>query len=602
MTTTQVAAKPAAPMGVRVGARTVISLMIGRGAYRLAFQAANLALLLTWGTAVFGGYAAALGVSAWLMYVGVAVEKSALKLLPRTQRLVPRVVRLCLVITATPLVACLIALAVTEAVAPGRRATLYLLAATWFVSSGLLGVLAALQRLAGHPERDRRAFLALAVAIVASLLITWRLDLSPAGQLMLIDAAVVVLAVALAVTLPTAWRRVEVRHRRAGVLRALLRATVMLGTYDLASALAATVLYTTMAATGREDQTSPLYLALLISGVIGSALVYLLRIWQPHTSDRLRGTGAADGRRLARRLLALVSAGGLALLVVIAGYAATGQFHRRPAIGQVACFTAAEIVLFTLLTFATFLVENTDSAALRITSGSAVIGLAATALIGAPLVIEFGAAGAMATLGLAAAVQGTTLSGMLTRRYGETRGARSWRRKYQRAVAEAFATVPYYREWWSETGIGTPTPIDVAERRCDDLVPLRPPKTVTSADYGRRTAQRLGVMEKGGTDNGGTENVGTAGTDTVDARDGLPADAAPGTIAQDRLLGHFAIRGSCEQWHLVHPDFFAREVPGGIAYTALRSVSPRLVDIQLGEHAPSRLGVCPRHKSPTLQP
>src|SRR5262245_46018728 len=176
-------------MGARVGARTVVSLMAGRGAYRLAYQIGNLTLIVLWGTATFSGYAAALGICAWFMYIGVAVEKTALKLLPRSRSLMPRVARLCVVVAGVPVLPGLLALVIAGPVRPGSTLTLYLVAAAWSTASGLLLVLAALHRLAGHPERDRRAFFTLALAILASLAATWALRLPPVGQLALLSGA-----------------------------------------------------------------------------------------------------------------------------------------------------------------------------------------------------------------------------------------------------------------------------------------------------------------------------------------------------------------------------------------------------------------------------
>jgi hypothetical protein len=267
-------------------------------------------------------------------------------------------------------------------------------------------------------------------------------------------------------------------------------------------------------------------------------------------------------------------------------WAASGRASRSPGLVALGLVTAAEIVLFTTVVYANFLVENTEARALRITAGSAVAGLALTALLAAPLTSTFGAAGAMGALGLAAAGQGVGMSVMLSLRYGRST-RRLGARRYRRAVAEAFATVPYYREWWSEEGLGTPTDIEVAERRIEDLVPLRRSPAPADADHGLRALRRLGVAE-------------VRVDDRHDLRRGLPSSAPAGAVVHDRLLGYVAVRGSCDHWHLAVPDLHGRELPDGVALTALRSRSVRLVDIRLDGVA--GLEACPRHRTSVLRP
>jgi hypothetical protein len=401
-----------------MGLRVALSLIAGRAAYRIAFQAASLALLAAWGTEVFGTYAAALGVSTWLVFIGTAAEKAVLKTLPRSRLLVPAVVRICLVIAGAPTVVGLAVLGVAAAVEPGSRLVLYSLAAVWCTSSGLLFVVAALHRLAGRPERDRAAFLVLAVVIGLSLAVTWGFDLTPAGQLAMIDAAALALVVVLGVSLPGEWLAKPAHGHRRAIRRSLLRSTWLLGVYELAAAFSASLLYAVLAMDGQTKQTGLLYVALLVSGTLGNLLMYLLRIAQPGISLRLRGTGAVGGRDFARRLLVVSGSGGIALPLVLAAYRLAGIGRARPSEIELATVTAIEIVLYTLLTYATFLVENTDASALRITAGSAAAGLAITALLSSVLIPAFGVSGAMATLGIATAIQAAIMRIALRRHYG----------------------------------------------------------------------------------------------------------------------------------------------------------------------------------------
>lgn len=402
-----------------MGLRIVLSLIAGRAAYRIAFQAANLALLAMWGTAVFGPYAAALGVSTWLVFIGTAAEKALLKTLPRSRRLVPAVVRVGLAVGGLPAAVTLAALCAAVAVdRPGGHLVLYALAGVWCASTGLLFVLAALQRLAGRPDHDRAAFLVLAGVIMLSVVAARRLGLTPAGQLAMIDAAALAIVAVLAARLPGPWLAGAAHGHRSAVRRSVLRSTWLLGTYELAAAVGSSALYAVLAWDGQTRQTGLLYVALLVSGTMSSLLMYLLRIAQPAISRRLRGTGAVAGRRSARAFLAAAGFGGIAIPLVLAACRLAGSGRARSNVTELVLVTAAEIAVYLALTYATFLVENTDASALRITAGSAAAGFAITVALGVALIPSFGPSGAMAALGIATAAQAVIMRMTLSRRYG----------------------------------------------------------------------------------------------------------------------------------------------------------------------------------------
>ena len=282
----------------RVGMTTLLSLLAGRGAFRLAFQAANLSLLAVWGSAVFGPYAAALGTMVWLVFVGSAVEKAVLKTMPRARLARADLARAGLVLAAVPLVVTLAALLPATVLAPGSRTVLYLLAATWNTATGLLFLLAALHRLDGRPVGDSRTFFVLGLCIAASLAAGWSFGFGPNRQLAMMDAVALALLVTTTRGLPGPWRAVRRLPRRRAVVRILARTTWLLGVYDLAAAVSVSMLYLVLTLTGRGAQADLLFLALLGSGVAGSLLLYLLRVAAPGASARLRGAvGAAAGRR-----------------------------------------------------------------------------------------------------------------------------------------------------------------------------------------------------------------------------------------------------------------------------------------------------------------
>ena len=80
--------------------------------------------------------------------------------------------------------------------------------------------------------------------------------------------------------------------------------------------------------------------------------------------------------------------------------------------------TAAEVTLYTVVTCAAFLLENTDDRAPRITSAAAGCGLLATVVLAVVLVPGWGAVGAMAALALSASVQAGVMLVALRRQYG----------------------------------------------------------------------------------------------------------------------------------------------------------------------------------------
>lgn len=418
---------PARSGPTRLRARTVLSLVAGRGLYRIAYHGGNLSLLAVWGEHRFAFYAAALGSTTWLVHLGAAVEKGTLKLLPRVRALYHELTRLALLYSAIPLALSLAALAPVAVFAPGSRAVLYLLGAVWSTSTGLLFVVAALNRLEGRPNRDSRSFLILGIGIGVSLLLTRMYDLSPATQLVFVNGCVLVLIAVTCRGLRGIRRpTTPVRHRRT-VVRSFLRTIWLLGVYDLASAIVLALTYVLLGLSGRADESAVFYVGMLSSGVAGGVLLYLLRIAQPRTSARLQGAGAASGRGQARRLLTASWSVGAALAVVLAVAAAAGFAPDKDTLLPFAAVIAVEVVLYTLLTLATFLVENTDSRALSITSGSAWSGLVVGTLLAAALVPLWGPFGAAAALGLGAAAQSAILSVGLHRGYGRPPARRSER-------------------------------------------------------------------------------------------------------------------------------------------------------------------------------
>lgn len=134
---------------------------------------------------------------------------------------------------------------------------------------------------------------------------------------------------------------------------------------------------------------------------------------------------------------------------------------------------------------------------------------------------------------------------------------RSWHRRYRRAVATAFATVPYYRERWSLTTTADPVDVTEATARAEDLVPLRGGAATTPPFHGLREALRLAVpglparapllvliaapatsdeagvggAEKAGTDSTDSTDSGVSGAAAAQSGAGIDGDAAAGSGA-----------------------------------------------------------------------
>lgn len=409
---------------VRPRPRMVASLIAGRGGFRVANQLSVVALAVVWGTQTFGAYANAVGVCAWLIFVSAGAEKAALKLAPRHPRLTRDIVAQVILIACVPLAAALISLAAALLVAGAAAATVYLAAAAVSSCTGLLLVVAGLHRLSGRPGYDVAAFLVAAASIGVITTLTWALDLQPLAQLLMILAVSLTLLAMLLAALPANWRPGH-RRRRGVVTKHVLQSSFLLGANDILDAAGISIVFAILAISGRTAQSGPLLLALIAAGAVGSLLVFLLRLAQPSVSLRQRGRGGQAGRRRAALLLqwaqwlGLAVAIALAVAVVVA--TTSGDGSALSSTGALAVLVVAEILMFAVVSYAVFLVENTDHKVLKVTASAALVGFGATVGLGAALA-WFGAAGALGAVVVGLAVKATVLRHWLgTSRLGGTR-------------------------------------------------------------------------------------------------------------------------------------------------------------------------------------
>ncbi|WP_433663828.1 hypothetical protein ACQPW1_17985 [Nocardia sp. CA-128927] len=359
--------------------RSVVSLVVGRGGFRIAYHGIALALLAIWGADVFAVYASAVGATAWIALLSSGPEKAVLKLVPRLPHTAGAVVRTALLTSAVPLVIAVLMVVATV----GSAAVVYPLAAAWSAGVGLMTVIVSVHRAAGRPARDSRGFLLLAVLLAASVVVAAVGGLSPEGQLAFL--AVITLAMA-------AWSArgaapiASLRTRpRRGVTAAIVRSELKLGLYEPLGSAAVGVLYAVLALSDQRDSSTTLYLALLVSSVVGSCTLYLLRIYQPVSSLRLRGAGGQAGIDIARRLLVvalLAGALGCGLVVAVAG-----QLSASVLVVLLLCF---EIPIHAVVSLALFILENSGRRELNVAAVSAVTQFGAVVVLAALLVPAHG--------------------------------------------------------------------------------------------------------------------------------------------------------------------------------------------------------------------
>ena len=403
----------------------ILRLLMGRGAFRLSVQFMQFALITTWGAVSYGPFANALGSCAWLVFVPTAAEKGALKIVPRANATKAAIAGLALRIAGIPVLLIVVALLISLVIAPDSTATLYLAAASWHASTGLLMTVSGLHRLRGRPSLDALAFGTAAVVVLAATGATWLSGMSPRTLLLVLVGGVGILVGAAVLALPRTWVRNEWVRRR-GLLPAFGRTTWLLGVSELFDALAMSTVFLVLAAAGRITDSGPFYLALMASSFVCSFLLYQMKLHQPATSARLRGSGAGAGRLRAATLMRAAELAGLVFAVSL-GAALLFPDVRvvlHTVDGPVSwlllgLLVLVEMALAITLMYGGYLLENTNSRILRSTSAAAVVRLVATALFAVLLVPPLGAAGGFAAIILALSVQAWALRRMLLRHHPE---------------------------------------------------------------------------------------------------------------------------------------------------------------------------------------
>jgi hypothetical protein len=400
-----------------VGPGLLLSLVAGRGAWRVAINLSNVGLLAAWGAAVFAGYASAVGRTVALIpLVSCGVEKAALKLLPRARVARP------LLVAAFLTVGCLLALpflAWVAAEAVWRRSGTEPLQLAVVPLQALLGlnlVLVGLARALGRPRHDPLNFLALAAALLLLTAMAAGLGLPPLGVVLAELAAVAALDIALLRALPVAPRFAGLLRRR-GLLRGLLRTMALIGAYDVAVGASLSLVFVTLSATRFRGESGLLLLVISLWSLLFNGFAYLLRVFQPQVSVALRAGGMQARQHALRlaRLAAVAVAGWLGLLGVAAllGGGLPAVLRGLPLPLAAALVLLPRLPVLALAGGATWLLENADPGSLRLAATAAAGGLAGVAILSAVLVPWLGAPGAMLALSGFEVVQVAVLLGGL---------------------------------------------------------------------------------------------------------------------------------------------------------------------------------------------
>ena len=393
---TQVADARRAP---RVGPGLLVSLIAGRGAFRVAMLGSSVALLPLWGQSTFADYASAMGRFVFVVpLVNFGVEKTALKLVPRADATRRSLAAALLAAGCLLVVPFLLWLALAALL--GWVSLLVTVAGLLAASLGLNQVLVALHRALGRPRHDARNFFTLGVATATATALVPLLGLEPVGFVAVLLAVTVTLNLALLRGLRAPWRE-PLRARR--VLGPFLVSTMtFMGVADVSRGVSFSMLFLILGSTRFAPEIALLYVTATAADILLGVLEYVLRVFQPQVAPALARRGLA-ARRWARQLSFSLVAGGVAWLA-LAFVAARQLDHALARVPAAPPWTAVLVLfvaclpLFVAKAVANFLLENLDMGSLRLAAAASVAGTLSVALLGLAAAPRLGALGAVAAL------------------------------------------------------------------------------------------------------------------------------------------------------------------------------------------------------------
>jgi hypothetical protein len=381
-------------------ARTVAMLVAGRGAARLAQYGAGIALLAIWGPTEFARYAAATGVALWLFSLSASgVERAALISVDG-----PRREALFAWFALFPFAVTILAYAATAAFAPPGVAG-YAAGFAFMSGTGSATVLVGLFRLRGRPGADATAFLALSAGYAGAVLLAAFGRATVDGVLGALVALVVVINLALLAALrPTIHSGLGWPEVGRGA-----RTVLLLAAGDVLSGAAVSVVYAQLAARAPAEQSSVMYVCLLVSTALGIVSNYILRLWQPNILAWLARAPEAARVRIRQCVTAATVIGAATTLAATVAVLAWGAATAATVVAL-----TAEIVTFVAMASGAFLVESLDDRARLRSAASALVGLGVVAVVGWVLAPVGGAAGTLVALAAGWAARGPVLQRGLT--------------------------------------------------------------------------------------------------------------------------------------------------------------------------------------------
>ena len=378
----------------RVGARVLVSMIAGRTVLRLLAYASGVIFAAVWSGPDFARYAAALGTAVWLTpLIQTGPEKTALKLIPRSVRTRGQIIGLLRTVVLVVPVPLLAATALAVALAPTGTATLYLAAAAYQIALGCNLLAIALYRAIGQTGRDVADYAVLSAGSAVLIAVVTGAHLPPIGYL----CGLLVLTHGLTIGLARGLPR---RPTRRGIRRIMLRTAVLMGSSEVLSNAATSVLYVELVLTGQGGQSGSLYLASLGWSALINVAYFVQRIFQPVLSARLARVSGPAAWAMPVRLARWVAWLSVAWLVVVPAGLAIGAAHgvsRWPLL-VIAALMLSRVPFYLATAYAVYVLENTDADGLRICAAGAVLGMAAVAATGLVLIPLFGAAGAVCAL------------------------------------------------------------------------------------------------------------------------------------------------------------------------------------------------------------
>ncbi len=429
-------------LGGLLSVRALVALLAGRAAVRITFSMAPLVLRPSWTDAEFAAYAAAMARFVFLVPVlGGVVEKSALKLVPRSRRAGPQLVSVYLGLLALVCAAAAGWVAVAGATSRGPR--LVVLAGVVALALGVNQALVALHRAAGRVWVDLAVQGTVFAALAGGLVAVVGFDAAPetllAGWAAVVAVVDVVVLAGLLVASPPRRRLARRLVRFVGADAGLQ------GSTDLVVGVSVAAVYGAVAVTGHEGELADLFVVLSLATMLTTGYTYLMRVLQPSISVRqhTRRAGPALAAPLWRRRNLVPAAGYLVVVVVAGRLAVTSGWPPGGTWWLVAVFLATVPVLSAAAGL-NFLFENGDGASLRRTVRGAVAGALGVAVLAVPLTAAAGAVGAVGALAAGDLIHVAVLMGSPSRttvRGGEAgapvRRAPSARPRPAGATAEA---------------------------------------------------------------------------------------------------------------------------------------------------------------------